>query len=113
MTKAAQMSLYSNIESCCQAGWFSSALIALNVAEGGRWPDRFGDALRYWNINKLQRKITAISLFSGGGGLDIGFHDAGFQLIECNEIEPAFAATLRINSSEGKYRHWFSIIMNK
>jgi DNA (cytosine-5)-methyltransferase 1 len=105
MTKAVQLSLYndSDIESCHQAGWFSGALNDLKIIEGSRWPDQFGNALRRWNSSKSQQKITAISLFSGGGGLDIGFHDAGFHLIECNEIEPAFAATLRINSSEGRH----------
>lgn len=110
MTKAVQMNLYSDIGSCRQAGWFSSALAALNVVEESRWPDRFGDALRRWNSNKSQLKVTAISLFSGGGGLDIGFHDAGFQLIECNEIDPTFAATLQINSSEGKYLEGAKIV---
>ena len=105
MTKAIQMSLYgdADIEKHCQAGWFSGALTALKIIEGNQWPDQFGDALRHWNSSKSQPKVTAISLFSGGGGLDIGFHDAGFQLVECNEIEPAFAATLRINSSEGRH----------
>jgi len=32
-------------------------------------------------INFLQRPITVLSLFSGGGGLDIAFHDAGFHAV--------------------------------
>jgi DNA (cytosine-5)-methyltransferase 1 len=112
MTKAIQMSLYgdADIEKHCQAGWFSGALTALKIIEGNQWPDQFGDALRHWNSSKSQPKVTAISLFSGGGGLDIGFHDAGFQLVECNEIEPAFAATLRINSSEGRHLEGAKIV---
>ena len=42
-----------------------------------------------------------LSLFSGAGGLDIGFHDAGCQIVECNELEGAFAATLVENSRPG------------
>ncbi len=110
MPKAVQMSLYADIDCRRQLGWFSGALASLKVKESSGWPDRFGDALRRWNHNKPQSKVTAISLFSGGGGLDIGFHDAGFQLIECNEIEPTFAATLRINSSQGKHLEGTKIV---
>ncbi|MFN8496173.1 MAG: DNA (cytosine-5-)-methyltransferase [Caldilineaceae bacterium] len=81
--------------------WFSSALTTLDIVETGGWPDTFGDALRRWHGAKAKPEITAISLFSGGGGLDIGFHDAGFKIIECNEIEPAFAATLQRNTFIG------------
>ncbi len=34
--------------------------------------------------------------------MDIGFHDAGFKIVECNELEPAFAATLHKNSEPTK-----------
>lgn len=111
MPKAVQMSLYADIDCRRQLGWFSGALAALKVKENSdKSPDRFGDALRRWNHNKPRSKVTAISLFSGGEDLDIGFHDAGFQLIECNEIEPTFAATLRINSSQGKHLEGIKIV---
>lgn len=38
-----------------------------------------------------------MSLFSGAGGLDIGFKDTGFDIIEQNELVNDFAETLRIN----------------
>ncbi|WP_313928484.1 DNA cytosine methyltransferase [Pseudoxanthomonas sp.] len=44
-----------------------------------------------------QKKIKTLSLFSGAGGLDIGFHAAGFDILGCVEIEPAYAASLERN----------------
>lgn len=96
------MSLFSDAPDQRPQGWFANALTALEVEETNRWPDQFGHALRRWNRNTSPRKVAAIGLFSGGGGLDIGFHDAGFTMAECNEIEPAFAATLRRNASAGR-----------
>ena len=49
-------------------------------------------------------------MFSGAGGLDIGFHDAGFTIIECNELEPRFAATLNKNAAEGERLHGAKIV---
>ena len=42
-------------------------------------------------------KKTAISLFSGAGGLDIGFEEAGFQIVFANEFDHDAACTWRIN----------------
>lgn len=39
----------------------------------------------------------AISLFTGAGGLDIGFHKLGFDIVACIEIEPVFCKTLELN----------------
>ena len=38
-----------------------------------------------------------LSLFTGIGGLDIGFHEAGFNIVSCVEIEKVFCDTLRVN----------------
>ena len=43
------------------------------------------------------KKLTAISLFSGGGGLDIGMEQAGFQTLACIEIDPNCCKTLEQN----------------
>ena len=41
------------------------------------------------------RKV--ISLFSGAGGMDIGFESAGFQIAVAVELDPACCETLRAN----------------
>lgn len=46
--------------------------------------------------------IPTLSLFSGAGGLDIGFHKAGFAIKACVEIEPTYCATLARNIGKGR-----------
>ena len=36
----------------------------------------------------MDKKKTAISLFSGAGGMDVGFEKAGIQVLVANEIMP-------------------------
>jgi len=48
--------------------------------------------------------IPTLSLFSGAGGLDLGFAMAGFDIRACVEIEPAYTATLKANV--GTQRHF-------
>lgn len=62
------------------------------------WPDRFGDYIREWAKTALRRPIRTLSIFSGAGGLDIGFHDAGFQVETMLEIDERFVETLRLNA---------------
>jgi DNA (cytosine-5)-methyltransferase 1 len=55
---------------------------------------------------------TAISLFSGGGGLDIGVEQAGFQTMAAVEIDGYSCETLRANKWLGsatvaEFEHWF------
>lgn len=52
---------------------------------------------------KLNNAPKVLSLFSGGGGLDIGFHEAGYEIVACVEIENQFCETLRKNCKKGKY----------
>lgn len=42
-----------------------------------------------------RRLMTAISLFSGAGGMDIGVGQAGFEVLACVEIDPHCCETLR------------------
>jgi DNA (cytosine-5)-methyltransferase 1 len=46
----------------------------------------------------IQTPLTAISLFSGAGGLDLGFHLTGkVQSVACYEYNEIFAQTLKYN----------------
>jgi DNA (cytosine-5)-methyltransferase 1 len=79
---------------------FQDALERLGVAAGPAWPDRLGTVLRT-HFAELP-SIPTLSLFSGGGGLDIGFHDVGMHAIDAVEIEQRYAASLEENSGEGE-----------
>ncbi len=41
--------------------------------------------------------MNIISLFSGAGGLDLGFHNAGFQTVIANEYDSKICPTFRAN----------------
>ena len=41
--------------------------------------------------------MKLISLFSGAGGLDKGFHNAGFQTVTANEFDKKIYPTYRVN----------------
>jgi DNA (cytosine-5)-methyltransferase 1 len=41
--------------------------------------------------------MNIISLFSGAGGLDLGFHKAGFKTVIANEFDPKICPTFRAN----------------
>jgi DNA (cytosine-5)-methyltransferase 1 len=50
-----------------------------------------------------KNNIKTLSLFSGAGGLDIGFHQAGFDVIACVELEEKYCKSLVKNKEQGKY----------
>jgi DNA (cytosine-5)-methyltransferase 1 len=52
--------------------------------------------------HRLKRAIKTLSLFTGAGGLDIGFHEAGYDIVACVEIEPNYVKTLEANKGPGK-----------
>ncbi len=52
--------------------------------------------------NARKEPVKTLSLFSGAGGLDIGFHQAGYEIVACIEIEPKYCKTLKANRGEGK-----------
>lgn len=45
----------------------------------------------------MGKELKVISLFSGAGGLDIGFENAGFKIAVAIEIDPSCCETLRTN----------------
>lgn len=72
-------------------------------------PDEFGQAIHRWATNQ-GFKINTLCLFSGAGGLDIGFHDSGFNVLECVELESKFVKSLEANKSRGKYFQNTSVV---
>jgi DNA (cytosine-5)-methyltransferase 1 len=97
-----QTSLF--LEDISHCSWFSDALKFLNISDDkAGWSDDFGKQL-YVNL-KNKVTINTLSLFSGGGGLDIAFSDAGFNIVECVEIEKLFVETLEENA---KHKPQFS-----
>jgi len=54
-------------------------------------------------------RIKTLSLFSGAGGLDIGFHQAGYDILGCVELEQAYCKTLEANAGNG---HFFAEMTN-
>lgn len=67
----------------------------------GNWADAFGEALRGSTL--FNKRPRVLGLFSGAGGLDIGFHDSGFEIVETVEYEEQFVETIKLNSSPGGY----------
>ena len=76
---------------------------AIGCRDSGAWTDGFGVALLKWSSHTMHRPIRTLSLFSGAGGLDIAFHEAGFQIGDMVEIDSRFVATLSANSSNNRY----------
>ena len=50
--------------------------------------------------NYITNKMSVISLFSGAGGLDVGFEQAGFHTVFANEFDHDAAEAWRINRPE-------------
>ena len=50
--------------------------------------------------NTVTRMMASISLFSGAGGLDVGFEQAGFNTVFANEFDHDAAEAWRINRPE-------------
>ena len=46
--------------------------------------------------------MNLISLFSGAGGLDKGFHNAGFRTVVANEFDPKICPTFKANFPDTK-----------
>jgi DNA (cytosine-5)-methyltransferase 1 len=55
------------------------------------------------SLNGEDRCYSVVSLFTGGGGLDIGLEQTGrFEVRACVEKIPAFCETLRHNRDQGR-----------
>ena len=49
----------------------------------------------------MTNRLTAVSLFTGAGGMDIGFEKAGVEVVFANELMAEAAATYNANHTEG------------
>ncbi|MBR1506469.1 MAG: DNA cytosine methyltransferase [Eubacterium sp.] len=49
----------------------------------------------------MTNELTAVSLFTGAGGMDIGFERAGIKVVFANELMSEAAATYNANHEEG------------
>ncbi|OGW79331.1 MAG: hypothetical protein A2Z83_09285 [Omnitrophica bacterium GWA2_52_8] len=49
---------------------------------------------------KNQERVPLLSFFTGGGFLDMGFEQAGFEIIWTNEVNPAFAGLYEYGMTE-------------
>lgn len=83
------------------ANWFQNILAILKVREETAWTDNFGKSLRQYLRQKGIAPVKTLSLFSGGGGLDIAFHDSGFEIVQMVELEAKYIQTLQKNSQPG------------
>jgi DNA (cytosine-5)-methyltransferase 1 len=101
--RSLQRSLFGQNVSESEEGSFVGLSRALGVDPGPNWADRFGAAMNVWAKSAIKTPIRTLSLFSGAGGLDIGFHDAGFQIETAVEIDKRFVASLRANTVRGGY----------
>ncbi len=100
-----QLSLPLNLPSTEQNKiiWFQEMLQALGISCQPAWPDQFGLSVRHWLNLHGHSPIKTLSLFSGGGGLDIAFHDCGFEIVQSLELEAKYVQTLKLNSLPGKW----------
>ena len=97
---AKQLTLFDD-EFVQSTGSFAGFCKNIGVAEGENWADRFAVCLRSWATQTIKTPIRTLSLFSGVGGLDIAFHDAGFAISHAVEIDERFASTLSANALAG------------
>jgi DNA (cytosine-5)-methyltransferase 1 len=97
----AQMTIFSSNDE--NSDWLEEFLGDFNFDFAPGWQDKFGNALNRYTQTKLHAPINTLSLFSGAGGLDIGFHDAGFSINNMVEIDERFVKTLNANTGKEKY----------
>jgi DNA (cytosine-5)-methyltransferase 1 len=55
------------------------------------------------NAVVFEKRLTGLSLFSGGGGLDLGFSASGFSVGCSSDIDPVSCKTLEINNGKKQF----------
>ena len=98
-----QQDLFSLPLNIAELGSYSAFCKSLDLDPSTCLPDQFGSAIASWGGKNILTPIKTLSLFSGVGGLDIAFHDAGFRINCALEIDERFATTLQSNTVAGGY----------
>lgn len=82
-----------------EPSWLDKVIKTLKIEKSDNWTNEFGE-----KISSIlpKQKISTLSLFTGGGGLDIAFSDVGFDIKECVEIDSRFVETLKENNKNCK-----------
>lgn len=47
----------------------------------------------------MSNHFSAVSLFSGAGGMDVGFKESGFKIVLANDIDPAACDSYNLNNT--------------
>lgn len=63
--------------------------------------------------HKKNKKLKAIDLFAGIGGVRIGFESAGFSIVYSNDIDKKAAETYRLNFDEIDNSDLFEVVKEK
>src|SRR5262245_11882203 len=58
------------------------------------------EALRLAHFHEVSRDLSALSAFSGLGGLDLGLERAGFEVLGCIESDPVARRSLKSNRND-------------
>ncbi|TGL78848.1 DNA cytosine methyltransferase, partial [Leptospira yasudae] len=79
-----------------ESDYFKEIANYFNLNLNTAWIDDFSEKLQTWgDINTPSIKV--LSIFSGAGGLDIGFRNVGFKVAAHLELEKDFCETLKLN----------------
>lgn len=54
-------------------------------------------------LTQRKNRLVALSLFSGGGGMDLGFAAAGFRIAISSDIDPVSCKTLETNGGKRSF----------
>lgn len=61
----------------------------------------------------VNKPINTVSLFSGGGGLDLGFAVAGYNVVFSSDIDPYSCQTLELNSTKKPYLNSQAVVLGE